>query len=190
MKNTPTSKPITTHKIKKPIKNIHKEKSETFLCELCSHKTFISKNKLESHQKVIHSEKPDYVCSVCGKCMKRKYILKDHELLHMGDRSFVCKTCGKTFSTLGNLRVHQRIVHDKVKRFCCHICGYRSFGGSEFKTHLRRHNLERTHLCPKALFTNHHLKRHVLTHGKHRKPRGPNKKKEFSKQSDCSGTDS
>jgi len=142
--------------------------------------------------------------------MKTKYILKEHELLHKVDRSFVCKTCGKTFSTLGNLRVHQRIVHDKVfstpgnlrvhqrivhdkvKRFCCHICGYRSFGGSEFKTHLRRHNQERTHfchLCPKAflLITK---KRHLLTHGKHRKPRGPNKKKEFSKQSDCSGTDS
>jgi len=152
----------------KRTKKVIGEKSEgPFLCDFCPHKTFISKNKLEAHRRAVHVENGDFVCSVCGKCMKTKYILKEHELKHKEDRSFVCKTCGKTFTSPGNLRVHQRGVHDKVKKHCCHICGYQTFGVGYLKTHLRRHNQERTHfchLCTKAFYTNYHLKKHILTH--------------------------
>jgi len=185
-KPKPTSKPRT---VKKPKKKIPKKKSGTeegpFLCELCPEKKFKNVKSVNHHRRVVHLGKQICVCTICGKRFNTRSSLARHEILHTG-KKHLCKTCGKRFTHSGLLNLHQKVVHEKVKRFCCHICGYRVFGASEFKVHVRRHNQDTSHfchLCPKSFYTNAHLKIHILTHDgvpKKTADSNPNKKKKVS----------
>ncbi|XP_006897451.1 PREDICTED: zinc finger protein 350-like [Elephantulus edwardii] len=66
-------------------------------------------------------EKP-YVCSECGKALKKKGSLVIHLRTHTGEKPFLCGECGKGFNHKGNLSIHQR-VHTGEKPYVCGECG-------------------------------------------------------------------
>lgn len=74
--------------------------------------------------------------SSAGIVLRRSRDLPDrrrHEASH-GEKPCKCSTCGSAFSTVGNLRRHQRI-HSGDKRYSCTTCGRCFTDSSQCRRH-------------------------------------------------------
>jgi uncharacterized Zn-finger protein len=65
----------------------------------------------------VRGEEGTYICDVCKKAYRRKYILKKYQCVHSGKRPFCCYVCNKSFSQKHTLMIHQRI-HSGERPFC------------------------------------------------------------------------
>ena len=82
-----------THEPGRPIK-----------CSLC-HYTTSSLAVLRKHLATVHSEDRNHKCTQCGKCYYGRRALADHfSRVHRRN----CRLCGMYFSSLGQLRHHER----------------------------------------------------------------------------------
>ncbi len=52
-----------------------------------------------------------FICSVCHKAFRHKFVLDGHMRTHTGERPFKCDICNATFSSNANLRRHLTTLH-------------------------------------------------------------------------------
>eukprot|EP00188_Purpureofilum_apyrenoidigerum_P001546 Plantae.Rhodophyta-Purpureofilum_apyrenoidigerum.ctg18629.p1 GENE.Plantae.Rhodophyta-Purpureofilum_apyrenoidigerum.ctg18629~~Plantae.Rhodophyta-Purpureofilum_apyrenoidigerum.ctg18629.p1 ORF type:complete len:159 (+),score=12.25 Plantae.Rhodophyta-Purpureofilum_apyrenoidigerum.ctg18629:212-688(+) len=111
-------------------------------------------------------EKRPEVLDIAYLCREEKEETNEGE----GSRSETsfCSLCLKMFSSKGNLRVHQRIIHAAQRDFECEVC-YKRFGT---KNNMQRH-VDMVHrrerpfecsFCHRKFLTKSCVKRHEHTH--------------------------
>ena len=89
-------------------------------CPEC-HKTFRRKYLLKDHERV-HLLSNTYVCNVCSYRFETAAQLNGHETEHKSLGSFKCSDCGRIFQKKAFLASHCRLKHNKTKEFTCQIC--------------------------------------------------------------------
>ncbi len=84
-----------------------------FLCrEIGCNRAFKTETYLLEHMKRHRGEveKP-YACTLCEKKFPKKQHLEVHVKIHTGERPYKCAQCNYTAVTNGNLKKHERTVH-------------------------------------------------------------------------------
>ncbi|XP_058442986.1 uncharacterized protein LOC131425259 [Malaya genurostris] len=117
---------------------VHGQGGFRFECDQCGEK-FKQRAKYDYHYAIKHKSH-EVPCGICGKLLKHKSLIKDHERLHTS--SFVCKVCGKVLQKKWSLHVHMR-VHTNEKPYPCELCDQRFMLKVQLKTHLlKKHGVQ------------------------------------------------
>ncbi|XP_022218603.2 zinc finger protein 502 [Drosophila obscura] len=91
----------------------------------------------------------------------------------------MCPDCGKGFNHVSNMKLHYKVVHQKVKDFCCRFCPKRFAKKQYLRHHEYIHTGEKPYeckVCGKHFRQEQVLKTHMKVHDK--PPRPPSKPKE------------
>ncbi|XP_035700875.1 zinc finger protein OZF-like [Folsomia candida] len=124
------------------------ERPGTRVCLFCG-KKFLDNHRYQEHL-VSHTEEKPFPCDQCGQRFARNYGLKVHKRLHSADpRPFQCPECDRAFTQEGNLLLHVKTVHGKVKDVvACPQCAKKFGRKCDMVTHLRSVHLQIRHPCP------------------------------------------
>lgn len=122
-----------------------------------------------SERCAIHTEGiKKFKCDQCVRVFKCFLDLRKHYSAHTGVKSYCCDMCGKRFRRKFILKMHVDVVHNKSKKYKCHICSL-AFGiRSNLNSHMRTHSEERPHrcsLCSAAFKLKLGLEIHMKKHG-------------------------
>ncbi|XP_045779684.1 zinc finger protein 569-like [Maniola jurtina] len=125
-------------------------------------KPVINEIKVEKDNSNTFPEKKSFICDVCRKMFKRKYILVKHIQTHNKVKNkcnltsnmqhntalkpYACDVCNFSTAHSGNLRNHLRI-HTGEKPFTCTLCSYRSATNSHIVRHMTTHTGEKRFSC-------------------------------------------
>ncbi|XP_056262280.1 zinc finger protein 691 [Pseudoliparis swirei] len=110
-------------------------------------------------------EKP-FSCAQCAKNFSTLGNLKTHQRIHTGERPYSCSQCGKSFGQAGNLKRH-RLIHTGQKPYVCAHCPKGFTKADDLRSHQRLHTGERPFACPacgKSFGQAKELKAHQLSH--------------------------
>uniref|UniRef100_A0A1B6MBH0 Protein krueppel n=1 Tax=Graphocephala atropunctata TaxID=36148 RepID=A0A1B6MBH0_9HEMI len=116
-------------------------------CDLCG-KQFKNKMTLMGHKKSKHSDGiKQIICEVCGKFFPDRSCLNSHKWVHSASSPVQCDVCGKSYPHPRAVRVHKRIVHSEVRKYCCDVCGIGFKTSQTLKHHKVVHTGERAFSC-------------------------------------------
>ncbi|XP_021959657.1 zinc finger protein 25 [Folsomia candida] len=134
------------HKAKmKSHEKTHLEKSarDVSKCHLCP-QTFLTRNGLQGHIRVVHENQRNYPCPFCDKKFSFSSGLKRHvEARHATNKALKIHSCDKCkyrSHTKFNLDLHRR--RHKGMRHGCYFCGKRFVTFHELVQHCKVHTLE------------------------------------------------
>ncbi|XP_068143275.1 zinc finger protein 540 [Drosophila tropicalis] len=85
----------------------------------------------------------------------------------------ICPDCGKGFNHVSNMKLHYKVVHQKVKDFCCRFCPKRFAKKQYLRHHEYIHTGEKPYeckICGKHFRQEQVLKTHMKVHDKPPKP--------------------
>ena len=143
-------------------------------CDYCT-KTFLSKEGLNKHVKLIHEEhvNPNAELLFCDKCSYsgygkfrlRRHIRSVHTMSEMK-----CEFCTKTFKSIEGLQKHEKLIHEEEvnpggELLYCDKCDYSVQGEYRLKQHMRYSHRDESsfYKCDKCDFKSHNrnnLQRH------------------------------
>ncbi|XP_017010661.2 zinc finger protein 595 [Drosophila takahashii] len=81
----------------------------------------------------------------------------------------ICPGCGRGFNNIGNMKLHYKIIHEKVKDFACRFCPKRFSKAQILRHHEWIHTGEKPFeckICGKHFRQETALKKHIKTHEK------------------------
>ena len=110
------------------------------ICEQCG-KVCKGMLTLKRHVKKMHSNQPQVsvTCHICNKMLNSAHYLKRHiAAVHEKIKNYCCEICGKGFSSSAHLQEHVGI-HDNIKRYTCETCGEGFIHRASFKRHTIKH---------------------------------------------------
>ncbi|KAF1380210.1 hypothetical protein PFLUV_G00184460 [Perca fluviatilis] len=131
----------------------------------------------------MQGEKP-FSCTQCGKNFSTLGNLKTHQRIHTGERPYSCSQCGKSFGQAGNLKRHQ-LIHTGQKPYVCAHCPKGFTKADDLRSHQRLHTGERPFICAacgKSFGQSKELKAHQLSHTGERPYCCPHCGKSFTKE--------
>ena len=116
----------------------HAQIKEPFQCSLCN-KTCKHRNHAISH--LLAHNRPENVCSECGRSFEFPSGLKAHMIIHTQERNYLCNQCGKVFprkeSLVRHMRIHKELNSDK--NHTCNSCGKIFRDKSNLIHHMRKY---------------------------------------------------
>ncbi|CAG9804863.1 unnamed protein product [Chironomus riparius] len=116
------------------------------ICQQCG-KGFKTMNCLRNHKRTHLAERILYGCDQCEKKYTQKVQLKKHiEIVHMNRRDFNCTICGASFGTKSVLKMHM-LSHSDVRSEECGICGFRVHTKAKLRRHMKSHTGIRDYEC-------------------------------------------
>lgn len=136
-------------------------------CPVCF-KTFEKLESLKRHRYRIFMSSVQ--CSICGKQVKNRNALYNHERLHNSDKTNACEICGKGFKMIAQLKNHYT-VHNDEKPFVCKECGWSFKRSSTLKHHMLQHtDMQpwKCEVCGKCFKGKYHLQYHMRIHTGHK----------------------
>ncbi|XP_076033378.1 uncharacterized protein LOC143020672 [Oratosquilla oratoria] len=150
---------------------------DLFTCGICHTYKTCTNQRLLTHQK-IHSQTKDYICTECGKGFRQLAQLLNHVVYHRQKNNekvppwasrVKCSLCDQWLTKTKSGKLHMQTAHEKIKRYGCTECSYRSCRKFDVTLHMRIHTKERPHacnLCPYRTSDHNALRRHRKTHAK------------------------
>ncbi|XP_034566728.1 zinc finger protein 1 homolog [Notolabrus celidotus] len=124
-----------------------------------------SQNPTVRKPRNMQGEKP-FSCTQCCKSFSTLGNLKTHQRIHTGERPYTCSQCGKSFGQAGNLKRHQ-LIHTGQKPYVCAHCPKGFTKADDLRSHQRLHTGERPFICVtcgKSFGQSKELKAHQLSH--------------------------
>ena len=148
-------------------KLVHSE-AKPHKCSVCS-QTFSLQGNMRRHIETLHSEDRPFGCHNCNDTFKLKENLKSHvRRIHLKHKKFNCKDCQAIFGTNAELLCHIKRIHTlHVLSYPCDECGKMFRFESDVKTHQKRHQGIKIHICKicqKAFHSAMELKGHQRIH--------------------------
>ena len=125
-----------------------------YQCSYCDFKTYF-RSKCRDHMKKLHSKKKRKLISLeCVDC-KDEVDHSEHKYTHSNEHQekevkqnkigeYKCEQKGCSYSTSvrGLLAKHKEEIHDKIKRFACSSCDYKSLFAGNVKAHIKYRKLK------------------------------------------------
>uniref|UniRef100_A0A1A9Z4V6 Protein krueppel n=1 Tax=Glossina pallidipes TaxID=7398 RepID=A0A1A9Z4V6_GLOPL len=136
-----------------------------YVCKHCP-ETFNDKDLLKEHQKKMHTQPRNFLCSICGDSFQRNEYLKIHMRRHTGEKPYKCRFCEKGFPRSTDLKMHER-YHIGIKPNLCNLCGKGFHRPYNLTIHMRTHTGEKPYKCtqcPQAFAQSNDLKAHIRRH--------------------------
>jgi len=158
------SKPATSREVR--LMNLH-ERGEDYKCGLPECAAIFTHFKgLARHERTHNGA---FICIVCGKpCYSSEGLIDHCDVVHKEKADFMCRVCGFFTISESHLKVHTVEKHmEGTKMNVCDTCGYKSSSRSTFTNHMRMHE-GKVYMCeecgkefnsPQAIAT--HRRSHV-----------------------------
>ncbi|XP_041985739.1 zinc finger protein 665-like [Aricia agestis] len=160
---------------------VEKKAEGLYRCKFCERYMSADKvfegdaSSMMSHLKTIHDARL-YICTVCGKIIRRKseyakhlssHSTGDSALLEKGKMYYECNECHRKFSSRVLLAEHLN-THAGARPYVCGECG-KDFANkytyqAHCKTHTNRPRPFKCNQCEKSFFSQQNLSQHEKTH--------------------------
>ncbi|XP_033149405.1 zinc finger protein 16 [Drosophila busckii] len=154
-------------------KHMYKHTGEElpYACEICARRFFIQ-CELRDHL-LRHARVKNFVCPHCGVGKYTQSELNKHILTHTRVKQFHCNQCNHSSHNKQALANHINVVHLKIKKYACQLCG-KTFGKSSgLRVHEARHSMQKAYPCTVCGFsyaTKQSLVKHLQGHENYERP--------------------
>ncbi|EDW61884.2 uncharacterized protein Dvir_GJ22299 [Drosophila virilis] len=96
------------------------------------------------------TKKDDFVCEQCGLIFKERFRLQEHQrVAHEKLRRFLCSKCPKTYARKTHLNDHMR-SHSQQRDFVCNVCDKAFRRSQELTRHKLRHQPAKNYSCQRC----------------------------------------
>ena len=137
-------------------------------CDKCEIE-FEKPENFNDHLKQCLVELKNFECKLCesqwvSHLSLWQHIAVDHKLIR-----HICDTCGHVSTTLWGLKKHQKLVHEKIYKYVCHLCAKPLNSNEKLNVHMinvhgigeRKFKCDQ---CDKSFATSNLLKNHFESH--------------------------
>ena len=142
---------------------------DEYPCDLCD-QVFVSKQRLEAHNRSSHKGPARCPYKECGKLFKHGDTLRCHiNKSHLNRWRYSCNVCGMTLADRSALQLHVKTVHENIRDIVCPWpqCEKKFMRKNALKVHYRLHTGEKRLLCEYCSYgaiqrtaMDNHMKRH------------------------------
>ncbi|XP_054453780.1 oocyte zinc finger protein XlCOF22-like [Anoplopoma fimbria] len=108
---------------------------------------------------------PDgFLCILCQRLAKNKYLLIEHFRTHTGEKPLKCDRCPAAFRSRGQLSIHKKVCSNPLTGTQCAKCKRKFSSQTNYIKHVsscQRDRLNFCKFCGKAFFTKGRLRNHM-----------------------------
>ena len=138
--------------------NQSKERKGKFGCQHCRRR-FKKFVHVRQHQTTAHPVETCFKCEACAEAFSSLHDLKLHDKVHIDEDTLYCELCKKYYSSKAAIKRHSEFIHvvEKVRPFKCDICDFAFQCQWHLREHEKIHTGQRDHVCPVCNRAFHHL---------------------------------